>query len=122
MSTEEITAKKITLVDSAGEPRIVLDGGGDSSAAFISLFSPAGPSIQLSAQPSGIVGISLDQQGMAMSLTLGPRGIIIRDAVGRLGVTIGDPFANSPEQAPGITVYLDGQPVFTLPPKPNESA
>jgi hypothetical protein len=116
MSTEEITAKSLTLVDSSGKPRILLDGGGDTGHASIRLLSPTGPSIQLSAQPSGIVAISLDQHGMAMALTIGPRGIIIRDTAGRLGVSIGDPFSDSGELVPSVTIYRDGQPVFSLPP------
>src|SRR4051812_46494701 len=115
MSTEAITAKSLTLVDSSGKPRVLLDGGGDTGHAAICLFSPAGPSIQLTAQPSGIVGISLDQHGMAMALTIGPRDITIRDSVGRLAITIGDPFSESGTQIPSVTIYRDGQPIFSLP-------
>ena len=112
MKPKRITATSITLVDSSGRPRIALDGGGDSGCASISVISPTEQYASIIAQPDGSLGISLDHDNIRLALTLGPSGLVIRDSAGLLAVTIGDLFHRG---EPSITVYREGQPVWSAP-------
>ena len=112
----EITATKINVVDAGGRARIVLDGGGETGLAGISLRSTADKFLNILSQPDGSATISLDISDVSCGLTLGPAGLVIRDAAGLLGITIGDP---DREGTLRVTVYQKGQPIWTSPPQSN---
>ncbi len=117
MNAEPITTTSITLVDSSGKTRMLLDGGGDTGCASINLFSPTGQAVHIAAQPGGHVTLALDCKQVKLGITLGPCGLTIRDSKGLLGITVGDPFEDG---TLSVTVFRDGQPIYSIP--PDESA
>ena len=54
-----ITANSITLLDSTGKQRIILNAGGDDGYAVIGLYANDGKSVQISSDPDGAVQLAV---------------------------------------------------------------
>jgi len=108
---EHIEARSITLVDSKGEPRIILDAGGDDGYAHINLFS-SNNGLEISAQPDGAVLISFFGSPNIGKLTISDKGMLLLDHDGKLGISIGDIFEDGTQS---VVVYKDGQSVWRSP-------
>jgi hypothetical protein len=113
MSQDHIEAKSITLRDSKGNPRIILDAGSDDGFAGIELVSNAGNKMTISAQPSGAVAMSFDEKNLfAGMLTISSAGITIRAKDGKLGISIGKVLKDGVDR---VTVFQDGQVIWEEP-------
>jgi hypothetical protein len=88
----------------------MLDAGGEDGFASICIFSSDGRgSVQIGAQPGGNVVMSFGDKRLDDMLTLSTRGMVLRAPDGRLGVVVG-PVVDGRDD---VTVYRDGQPVWT---------
>jgi hypothetical protein len=112
MPEDHITARSITVVDAAGQPRIVLDGGGTDGFATITLVSTTREHIQLAAQPDGAVSLALGGPALHGRVIISDCGFDLRGRDGKFGVTIGDFFRDGRDR---ITVHRDGQPIWSMP-------
>lgn len=109
---EDITARSLTLVDAAGRPRIVMDGGGDDGFAHFAIISATGERLSILAQPNGTVVLSFDQPPRFGTVTLTKQGFVLRSADGKLAITIGEQLQ---EGVSKIIVCRDGQPIWETP-------
>jgi hypothetical protein len=112
MAQDDITARRITLVDAAGQPRIIMDAGGEDGYAQFTILSTSGERLEISAQPNGTVGLSFDQPSRLGQLMLTKHGFDLRAANGKFAITIGDFFDEGVER---IIVYRKGQPIWSMP-------
>jgi hypothetical protein len=109
----EIEASRITLRDSAGNVRIVLDAGGEEGFARINLLSKDGKNhVMLSSQPNGGVFLSFHQNVKPTGwLTLSAEGMCLTATDGTAAVTLGRIRGGTDS----IVVYRDGRPVWRAP-------
>jgi hypothetical protein len=109
----EIEASRITLRDSSGKVRIVLDAGGEEGFALINLFSKDGRNqVMLSSQPSGDVFLSFHKNVEPTGwLTLSAEGMSLNAADGTTAVTLGRMRGGTDS----VVVYRDGKPVWRVP-------
>jgi hypothetical protein len=117
---KNITAQSITLLDTTGKPRIVMDAWGEDVYAHICLFAKDGKSIQISTQPNGALVIALQGKRCGATLSLdagGDGGLSIRDREGLLGTMLGSILV--PGQH-GLTLFHGGQPYWSSPEPPKQ--
>jgi hypothetical protein len=93
--TKHIKANCISLMDSEGRTRIVMNADGKDGAAYISLFAKDGKSIQISSQPNGAIGIHIGGRKIPNLITIGLSAdesgtILISDKSGKLGTVLGE--------------------------------
>ena len=112
MAEDHITARSITIVDAAGRPRIMLEGGGEDGFATLTLVSTTREQIQLSAQPDGAVTLALGGPALHGRIIISDCGFDLRARDGKFAVTIGDFFREGSDR---ITVHRDGQPIWSVP-------
>lgn len=117
MDASEITASRITVVNSRGEPAIVLDGGDEKLGAMIVLTSQSGAVFQITEQPGGHITLSTTQAGHGLDVTIGAHGITVNDRRLLPGIHLGNTFWQS-EEGLGIAVFRDGHLVWSSPAAP----
>lgn len=105
---EELRAERIVIVDSKGNPKIVLEGETPSGGCMIAIGNPKG-GVQIDANPdTGFTGIALSG-GFFGAVTITKEGITIRSKDKSLGVTIGRILNEDLDE---IVIYQNGSPVW----------
>lgn len=112
-----ITAHSITLLDSKGNARILMDAGNGDGYATICLFGEDDRSIQISTSAEGGLHISLLGKRSRVSASLGMNsnedaGLSIRDRKGLLGTMLGSTLDASVHQ---LVIFQDGQQYWSTP-------
>ena len=111
--SSEIETSRITLRDSMGNVRIVLDAGDEEGFASINLFSKDGGNhLMLSSQPGGDVFLSFHKNVKPTGwLTLSAEGMCLHATDGTTAVTLG----RIRDGTDSVVVYRDGRPVWRVP-------
>jgi hypothetical protein len=114
---KHITARSISLLDSKGKPRILMDAGNGDGYVRICLFGENDRSIQISTSPEGGLNISLLGKRSKVSASLGMNsnenaGLCIRDRKGLLGTMLGSIFETGEHQ---LVLFREGQQHWSTP-------
>lgn len=112
MKTGHLTAHSISIVNDAGEERILLNGGSGDSGCSIVVVSKEGKTLQIQEQPNGFISMAVDGPACRGIVTITPTGLSVKDDEGQTVVTVG----NQGPHGPGVTVYKEGHVVFQTPP------
>jgi hypothetical protein len=105
MPNEELIARRITLVDSQGNPRICLVADHPDGRCSIRLGSPATGGIQIEAAPGELPHVRMTSPTKFGELSITSEGVTLRAKDGRLGVILG----RSLDGRDDLIVFKDGQ-------------
>jgi hypothetical protein len=113
MLEDHITARSITVVDAAGRPRIMMNGGEGDGFATLTVISTTGERLDISAQPHGTIALSLGDTALLHRIVMTTRGFDLRARDGgAFAVTIGDFFDEGVDR---VIVYRNGEVVWSMP-------
>jgi hypothetical protein len=105
MQNDELKARRITLVDSQGNPRICLEADHPDGRCSITLGSPATGGIQINAAPGQFPKIAMTSPTKFGELSITSEGVALRASDGRLGVILGRGLDGKDD----LIVFKDGQ-------------